>query len=164
MPRLDLRRPNVRRVARETCAQDLPWLLLGREGKAETCNVEVHSTPCRFGGSRPWFRCPRCGRRVLTLYWHPEGWRPGCRQCLRLTYPSQRASRDVLTTGQLRVQSLWRRVDPNWTYGDEDPSKPPRMRWQTWERVCKAVAQCENWINEQWLPRVGTRLRAWGGQ
>ena len=54
-----------------------------------------------------------------------------------------------------------RKVDPNWTYGDEEPSKPPRMRWRTWERLCEAVERWEAWINEQWLPRVAARFSRW---
>jgi len=90
-----------------------------------TWPVELLLTPCRFGGQRPWFECPGCSRKVLTLFWQPDRLRPECRRCLRLTYRSQRVSRDVLTTGQLRVLALWRRIDPNWHYGDEEPSKPP---------------------------------------
>jgi len=54
-------------------------------------------TPCRFGGSRPYFACPgvvkgiACGRRVLKLY--GAGRYFLCRHCYRLAYASQRENR-----------------------------------------------------------------------
>ena len=55
--------------------------------------VRIVRTPCRFGGTRPYFVCPgvvngtTCGRRVAKLYG------PGryfvCRLCYRLAYASQ---------------------------------------------------------------------------
>lgn len=155
LPRTDLRLPNIRQMARQMMARGFPFMAF--EGQPELTAVALLEKPCRFGGSRFFFRCSRCGRRVLTIYW-PETLRPGCRVCLHLVYRTQRASRDVLTTGQLRIQALWRRVDPNWTYGDEEPSKPPRMRWGTWERLCAAVGWWQAWIDERWLPRALARL------
>lgn len=56
----------------------------GRRDIAQSVSIE--RKPCRFGGSRPWFCCPRCWRRVAIIYLH--GW-PSCRRCARLVYPSQ---------------------------------------------------------------------------
>lgn len=155
VPKIDLRQPQVRRDARELCRRGLP-LRPSREGR--TCDVELVLSSCRFGGSRPWLLCPRCGRRVLVLYWL-DGWRPGCRRCLRLVYPSQRASRDVLRTGQLHVQALVRRFVPDWQYGDPFPEKPPGVWRNTWSRLCEAVEGQEAFIDGTWLPRVVERLR-----
>jgi hypothetical protein len=64
-------------------------------------HVGITWTACRFGGFRPWFECPDCGRRVVKLYreYRSVGefseWRLGrafCRHCLRLVYRSQRES------------------------------------------------------------------------
>lgn len=30
--------------------------------------VPLERTPCHFGGSRPWFRCPACKRRCAIIY------------------------------------------------------------------------------------------------
>ena len=35
--------------------------------------IEVERTPCHYGGTRPWFRCPRCARRCAVLYMR-GGW------------------------------------------------------------------------------------------
>ena len=29
--------------------------------------LDIETTPCQFGGRRPWFKCPRCDRRVAVL-------------------------------------------------------------------------------------------------
>ena len=51
--------------------------------------VELERTPCHFGGSRTWLRCPAagCGRRVGILY---GGRVFVCRTCADLAYPSTR--------------------------------------------------------------------------
>lgn len=37
--------------------------------------VPILRTPCRLGGTRPWFACPGCGRRVALLYGHRGAFR-----------------------------------------------------------------------------------------
>ena len=49
--------------------------------------VLLESTPCTLGGSRPWFRCPTCSRRVAIIY--GAGRLFGCRPCKSLAYASQ---------------------------------------------------------------------------
>ena len=39
-------------------------------------------------GTRSFFACPACQRRVLLLFMPKHGGRPGCRHCYRLSYPS----------------------------------------------------------------------------
>lgn len=69
------------------------------EGKGDHLDVTLHSgwgtahqivplteTPVHFGGTRPWFLCPRCGRRCGVLYGQKEF---ACRSCLNLRYTSQ---------------------------------------------------------------------------
>jgi len=59
------------------------------EWKDEEYPVFLDHTPCRLGGSRPWFLCParRCGRRVAILY---GGTIFACRRCHHLAYDSSR--------------------------------------------------------------------------
>lgn len=52
-------------------------------------SVGLTFTACNFGGDRPWFLCPACGRRCAVL------WGRGrflCRQCQRVAYASQNES------------------------------------------------------------------------
>ena len=41
--------------------------------------VPIERTPCNFGGTRPWFRCPTCGGRVAMLVADQN--RFCCRRC-----------------------------------------------------------------------------------
>lgn len=46
----------------------------------------IERTQCNYGGTRQWFLCPRCRRRVALLYLGNE---VACRRCFGMTYPSQ---------------------------------------------------------------------------
>jgi hypothetical protein len=50
-------------------------------------------TLCNFGGRRPWFICPGCGRRVARLYLESRYFL--CRYCNNLAYSSQREDRQM---------------------------------------------------------------------
>ena len=45
------------------------WLTLSYAigGEARTQQIAITRTPCHYGGTRPWFRCPG-GERVAVLY------------------------------------------------------------------------------------------------
>ena len=62
--------------------------LLYRTGAVNLIQIDVglHWTDCRFGGRRPWFACPCCGRQSGRLYLLNH-WR--CRDCCALPYRSQ---------------------------------------------------------------------------
>lgn len=49
----------------------------------------IERTPCNYGGSRPWFLCPRCGDRRAVLFGSPRGGTLGCRRCLKLLFLSE---------------------------------------------------------------------------
>jgi hypothetical protein len=94
--------------------------------------IRLEWTACRFGGSRPWFRCPveSCRRRVAILYGGPYF---ACRHCHRLAYPSQREAIDdraVRRAERIRRRLNWPPGVANWK-----STKPARMRWQTFERL-----------------------------
>ncbi len=55
-------------------------------GESVACPVAVEWTPCHYGGARPWFVCPECGRRSGRLY---AGRRFACRLCRGFRYESQ---------------------------------------------------------------------------
>jgi hypothetical protein len=66
--------------------------------------IGLTSSPCNYGGMRPWFRCPgvSCGRRVAILYRAERYF--VCRKCLGLCYSSQGTN---LTNRRLKA---WKRV------------------------------------------------------
>ncbi len=57
-------------------------------------DIELATTPCRYGGLRYWFICPlvkngcACRRRITKLYLPSGGTYYGCRHCYNLTYES----------------------------------------------------------------------------
>lgn len=93
--------------------------------------IELETTPCGFGGSRTWFACPRCHKRVAILYlW---GW-PRCRVCARMAYPSQ--SEDAIARSWRRTRKLEKKLAPDggeWSY-----QRPTGMRLATFERLTGA--------------------------
>jgi len=62
-----------------------------------TSELSVFDTPIGFavsrtgfGGTRHWFACPACERRVGVLFVHPLSNEIGCRLCLGLEYRKRR--------------------------------------------------------------------------
>jgi hypothetical protein len=93
--------------------------------------VQLVQTSCTFGGTRSWFRCPGCQRRVAVLACLSGAFR--CRHCLRLPYGSQsetpvdrmaRKQQKLCTRGGITDHALlWR------------SPKPRGMHWRTWVRL-----------------------------
>ena len=101
----------------------------GEEWCEECYPILLDWTACNLGGKRPWFLCPGCGRRVAILY---VGTLFQCRQCLNLTYQSQR---------ECRLDRLLRRKDKirkrlGWKEGTEY-RKPKGMHWKTYQRLVR---------------------------
>ena len=90
-------------------------------------------TPCHYGGTRPWFRCPGCARRVGVLCGYGKWFL--CRHCHRLPYASQQQSHHDRMMDQawkirkrLEVgESLFEPLGP-W-------HKPKRMHWRTFAKL-----------------------------
>ena len=84
-----------RRDLRRSSGADLQrW----RRGFSEL--VEVERTAQHFRGSRPWWRCPECGRRCRNL--HAVDERSRCRTCLGLTYVSSQSTRWIRRVRKVR--------------------------------------------------------------
>ena len=110
----------------------------GGEPERIVQNVAVTWEPCRFGGERPFWLCPRCGRRVAVLY----GVRTfRCRTCNRLTYPSQR-ERDP-DRAQRRADKIRRRLGGEPGLG-QIPPRPPRMHRRTYRRLMEQVFEADD--------------------
>ena len=98
--------------------------------------ISIVRSPCRYGGSRPYFVCAGvvngryCGRRVVKLYG------PGryflCRHCYRLAHASQ--SEDAMDRARRRAAKIRIRLG-----GRADmefiPSRPKGMWHSTYERL-----------------------------
>ena len=111
------------------------------------------STPCGFGGSRPWFLCPgvvngkRCGRRVAKL--HAGGAYFLCRHCYQLGYASQ---------CEREFDRLLRRANKLRTALGGEPGtgamiarKPKGMHWTTYYARVAEVLQLEENANRLFM-------------
>lgn len=65
------------------------WTPYNSEPLHIDCSLWIERTPCNYGGTRPWFLCPSCGRRCAVVYFDAAGGRYACRHCLRVAYLSQ---------------------------------------------------------------------------
>jgi hypothetical protein len=61
-------------------------------------------TSCHFGGTRLWFLCAGCNRRVGALYFGSEGLK--CRHCYQLTYASRKMNRQSYSWQVLHAMKL----------------------------------------------------------
>ena len=64
--------------------------LISAEIQFENLSIELTPSQTHFGGTRYWFKCPKCMLRVGTLFVHPLTHEVGCRKCLELEYRSRR--------------------------------------------------------------------------
>ena len=95
-------------------------------------HVPLDRTACNFGGTRPWFHCPRCSRRVAVLFLRASGF--ACRHCQRIAYGSQ--SDDLCGRTWRRQAKLEARLGPHW-------QRPKGMHHRTRERLLEGIFACE---------------------
>jgi hypothetical protein len=99
-------------------------------------DVEVHWTDCRFGGRRPWFACPRCGRQSGKLYLLKH-WL--CRHCCALPYRSQ----TLTPADRLLHRAAKLRQRPNATTLTSSLQRPAGMRHSRFVRIQAQIVQLE---------------------
>jgi hypothetical protein len=102
-----------------------------RAGDAVDQRVYLQSSPCHLGGSREWFTCPCCARRVVVLY--APGQYFACRQCGGLAYATQK--KGVGDRASSKANKIRRRL--GWSEGilNDAGSKPKGMHWSTYRRL-----------------------------
>lgn len=115
-------------------------------GEPMSQHVPLTRTACGFGGHRPWFLCPRCGRRVAVLYLRASGF--ACRHCQMVSYASQCA--DAIGRTWIKQQKLERRLGKLW-------ARPPYMHTATHRRIVRAILECES-VREEALSRCFARM------
>ncbi len=102
----------------------------GEEWEDKKYDVAIDRTACHYGGSRVWFRCPCCNKRVAELY---GGKVFACRHCHNLAYDSQRENKhDRLAR---KADKIRERL--GWEGGilNGHGWKPKGMHWKTFERL-----------------------------
>lgn len=107
-------------------------LKFSKNGQPITQHVPLERTACNYGGTRPWFQCPRCGRRVAVLFLRSGLFR--CRKCSGVVYGSQ--ADDEIGRSWRRQQKLEARLDEHWR-------RPKGMHRATRGRILEGIWRCE---------------------
>jgi hypothetical protein len=117
----------------------------GQEWQDVEQRTQIVWRPCRLGGERPYFLCPRvvngivCGRRAAKLY--GVGTYFLCRHCYRLAYASQREDR--YDRALRRANKIRMRLGGGPGMASAFPARPKGMRRETYERLQSAVLNAE---------------------
>ena len=101
-------------------------------------SVTINRIPCRFGGSRAYFRC-KCSKRVVKLY--AAGTHFRCRYCHHLTYSSKNESQWDRALRQRNKQR--RRLSRNIGLEAYMAQKPKGMWWRTYQRLQERAYEAE---------------------
>ena len=122
------------------------------KGEALSPVIALGTSPCHYGGSRPWFFCPSCNARVGVLF----GARLfTCRHCRKLSYQSQRVStKDRLWEKRNR---LWAKLGVHPSAGEVGialAEKPKGMHWETFERLKQQAL----WEQDKAIIGMGRKL------
>lgn len=103
--------------------------------------VTIARTPCHLGGTRAWFLCPCCSRRVARLYLRDLF---ACRHCWRLNYASQQASkRDRASDRSWALRQALGCDEGFLCLPAEYIPKPKGMHWRTFERKIQQLKQVD---------------------
>ena len=117
--------------------------------------IETTRTSCNFGGSRPWWRCPRCWDRVGTLYLPPGRERFACRDCHDVAYTSSRASGNDDRTLRMRFNRIRRKLGAGAASPSSlayRPDRPKGMHQDTYEELLRELDEAgERWHREVYL-------------
>jgi hypothetical protein len=136
---------------------------------AADATVPIEWTACRFGGERPWFRCPRCDARRGRLHYVAGSW--ACRVCHNLRYKSQRQrlpDRRLDRAHRIRRDVLGQ--EGYFRVGDPWPPRPRNMKLRRYWDLCMQIQADEaafmGHVRERtledldWLRRTRKRVEA----
>lgn len=109
------------------------------ERGARAQRVWLEYTANNYGGRRPWFRCPRCSRRVGVLYF--RGGEFTCRHCSGLKYKSKSEGRaDRMRRRACKIRD---RLGADYSMCLL-ASRPKGMHWSTFFRLEEQLADIES--------------------
>lgn len=113
----------------------------GDEWRDASQTIPLTTTPCHYGGSRPWFACPICRKRKAVLYM--RGGRFACRDCNRISYRSQSGSVHGRTCDRYhRVAAQLEEGKPKW------------QRWATFNRLEDRFERISERFNQSLLDQI----------
>ena len=104
--------------------------------------ISIVTAPCRFGGQRWWWLCPRTGRRCAKLYLPNGGalFLSRGRGGYNLAYASQNGS--AMDRSHARQRRLYSLLGGEYQYFEQPPPLRPRgMRHATYERMVSRISE-----------------------
>lgn len=99
--------------------------------------VDLETTPCNYGATRPWFRCPACQSRRRVLYSVEGIFR--CKTCHNLAYASTRE--DEQARSARRIAALHARLKAPKSDLFTIPTRPAHMKRSTYRRILAKLEQ-----------------------
>jgi hypothetical protein len=111
--------------------------------------ITIDRTPCNYGGTRKWFLCPNCNKRVAILYQVNTLFL--CRHCYRLPYASQ--SENYLDRMSRKFDKLNKRLEADEYINDGDLWKPKGMHWRTFYHLKMAEIDADERSANAFLAR-----------
>lgn len=131
----------------------------GREDEAGPIRstVRLERRSCRFGGTRPYFICPRCTRRTLRLAVLAGGMT--CGRCGKITWGSRRETETQRLVR--KANKVARRLGLDY-FGDP-PKRPPHMRAATYARIMAELEPLKAEINRRVAVRMARAKGPLGG-
>ena len=109
-------------------------------------SVTINRIPCRFGGSRAYFRC-KCNKRVVKLYAAGKHFR--CRHCNHLPYSSKNEGQWDRALRQRSKQR--RRLNGNIGLEASMAQKPKGMWWRTYQRLQERAYEAEQRSDDEFI-------------
>jgi hypothetical protein len=99
--------------------------------------IPIEWTSCNYGGSRAWFNCPSCRRRVAIVHMPLRKYRFLCRQCHDLTYRSCQLAGNPISMANHKLRKVCSKLGV--TFNPQDtrfpPFKPQGMHQTTYDRL-----------------------------
>jgi hypothetical protein len=116
-----------------------------KDGEQVADLVDLDRTTCNYGGTRTWFLCPRCGRRVAVLFGGKRFW---CRHCHGIAYASE--NEDATSRLLRRSNKLRERVHARAGTAYPVTFKPKGMHQRTFDRIRYEIQEIESgfWLAE----------------
>ena len=109
-------------------------------------SLAIERLPCRFGGSRAYFRC-KCNKRVVKLY--AAGKHFLCRHCYHLPYSSKNEGHWDRALRQRNKRR--RRLSRNVGLEAYVAQKPKGMWWRTYQRLQERAYEAEQRLDGEFI-------------
>ncbi|NCC04598.1 MAG: hypothetical protein EOM37_11290 [Proteobacteria bacterium] len=110
----------------------------GEDWQDRRQHIYLDHTECNYGGTRPWFICPQCSRRVGVLYSRGLFL---CRHCSRVAYTSK--SENLPDRMLRKANKIRDRLGAD--YGIQNLIRRPKgMHWDKFWRLREKVERLES--------------------